>query len=112
MQILPAPILKKEMWEILVPTVRNDGRPIKTRFHKVWDAKVYELAGGLTILTPTKGRWLSPNGKLFAERMIPVRIVATREEIKRIIDVTIKHYEQLAVLAYKISDEVMLVEKS
>lgn len=102
--------MNKEMWEILVPTIRNDGRPIKTRFHKVWDEKVYAISGGLTILTPAKGRWISPDGKLFAERMIPVRIVATRPQIDEIVKMTLKYYEQLAVLAYKISDEVLLVE--
>lgn len=101
---------KKELWEVLVPTVRNDGRPIKTRFHRVWDAKVYGITGGLTILTPAKGRWISPDGKLFAERMIPVRTVATKQQIDEIVKMTLKYYEQLAVLAYKISDEVLLVE--
>lgn len=100
----------KEMWEILVPTIRNDGRPIRTRFHRVWDQKVYAITGGLTIMMPSRGKWVSPTGKLFEERMIPVRIVATRSQIDKIVDMTIKYYEQLAVLAYKIADEVILRE--
>lgn len=40
--------------------------------------------------------------------MIPVRIVADREEIEKIIDITIKYYDQEAVLAYRISNEVIL----
>lgn len=100
--------MKQEMWEILVPTIRNDKRPIRTRFHKVWDKKVYNITGGLTIMSPTKGKWISPDGELFAERMIPVRIVATRSQIEKIVDMTIDYYEQLAVLCYKISDEVIL----
>lgn len=103
--------MKKEMWEVLVPTIRNDGRPIRTRFHRVWDAKVYAITGGLTILTPAHGRWVAPDGTLFAERMIPVRIVATREQMEQIVNMTLDYYEQLAVLAYKVSDDVMLVEK-
>lgn len=96
------------MWEVLVPTIRNDGRPIKTRFHRVWDSKVRAITGGLTILPVNKGQWVSPTGQLFLERMIPVRIACTRDQIFAIIDMTIVYYEQEAVLAYLISEEVIL----
>lgn len=101
----------KSMWEILVPTVRPncDGtRFFKTRYHRTWDQKVRDITGGLTIMSPIRGQWVSPNGTLFVERMIPVRIVATREEINRVIDLTLDMYEQEAVLCYKISDEVII----
>lgn len=97
-----------KLWEILVPTVRNDGKPIKTRFHRVWDKKVYSITHGLTILAPTKGKWVSPNGTLFAERMIPVRIACTEDQIDQIIDMTIEYYDQEAVLAYCIASNVKL----
>ncbi len=97
-----------EMWEILVPTVRRDGKPYRTRFHRVWDAKVRALTGGLTILPPNKGQWISPTGELIAERVIPVRIVASRLQIEQVVDLTIVYYDQIAVLAYKVSDEVIL----
>lgn len=103
--------MTKELWEILVPTIRNDGRPIRTRFHRVWDKKVYEITNGLTIMNPSKGKWVSPDGKLFEERMIPVRIVATKAEMSKIVDLTMDYYDQLAVLAYRISDEVILRHK-
>ena len=96
------------MWEILVPTVSNEGKPFRTRYHRVWDERVKEVSGGLTILTPTKGKWVSPCGKEFHERMIPVRIICTREEIEMIINFTMFYYDQEAILAYKISDEVIL----
>jgi len=104
--------MTKELWEILVPTIRNDGRPIRTRFHRVWDQKVYDITNGLTVMSPSKGKWISPNGDLFEERMIPVRIVATRSEIDKIVDMTIDYYDQLAVLAYKLSEEVILRYKN
>jgi len=100
--------MSKKIYEILVPTTRNDGRPIKTRYHKVWDEKVIEISGGMTILTPAKGRWLSPSEELFKERMIPVRIICDDSEIEEIINFTIDYYEQEAVLAYVISDTVIL----
>jgi hypothetical protein len=98
----------KEMWEILVPTIRNDGKPIRTRYHRVWDMKVNEITGGMTILTPTKGKWVCPEGNLFEERMIPVRIACTREQIDKIVDMTLEYYDQKAVLAYRVSEEVIL----
>jgi len=98
------------MWEILVPTEKRlePGKYYTTRYHRVWDAKVREMAGGLTILTPSKGQWVSPDGTLYRERMIPVRIACTREQIEKIIDLTLGYYDQLAVICYKISDEVIV----
>lgn len=100
-----------ELWEILVPTQRNDGRPIHTRFHRIWDKKVREITGGLTILPVVKGQWVNV-GTLFSERMIPVRIACTRAQIDQIVDMTIEYYEQIAVMAYKISDEVIIRNKN
>jgi len=98
------------MWEILLPTERRrePGKFYTTRYHRVWDGKVRAITGGLTILTPAKGQWVSPDGKLFKERMIPVRIAATREQIEQIIDLTLEYYDQLVVICYKVSDEVII----
>ena len=102
----------KCLWEILVPTMRNDGRPIRTRFHRVWDAKVREISGGLTIMPVAKGQWnlVEENNKtLFKERVIPVRIIATRAEILEIGKMTKAYYEQIAILVYKLSEDVILM---
>jgi hypothetical protein len=96
------------LWEILVPTVRNNGKPIRTRFHRVWDNKVREISGGMTILHPVKGQWVSPDNELFAERMIPVRIMCSEAQIKDIADITAAHYEQKAVMYYRLSDKVVI----
>lgn len=97
-----------KLWEILVPTIRNNGRPIHLRFHRIWDQKVLKLTGGLTILKPTQGKWVSPDKKLFAERMIPVRIACTRDQIKQIADLTLSYYEQEAVFYYLVSEKVYI----
>jgi hypothetical protein len=97
-----------ELWEILVPTVHPNGRPIRVRFHRVWDARVRALTGGLTILPVAKGQWIAPDGELFAERMIPVRIACTRAQMEAIVDLTLEYYQQQAVLAFRISDQVIL----
>jgi len=98
------------LWEILVPTEirQQPGKVYRTRYHRVWDAKVRAITGGLTILPPAKGQWISPDDELFIERMIPVRIACTREQIDKIIDMTLVYYDQLAVLCYKISEEVII----
>lgn len=119
------------LWEILVPTEKRVKTPRRkewddekayageihrwekrnsytTRYHKVWDEKVRAISGGLTIMSPAKGHWKAPCGELFIERMIPVRIIATRTQIDHIIDMTLEYYDQLAVLCYKLSDEVIL----
>lgn len=119
------------MWEILVPTEKRIKTPkpevpegtmfeqdylapwriqnsYTTRYHRVWDKKVRDITGGLTVLQPAKGQWVSPEGELYQERMIPVRIAATRSQIDEIIDMTIAYYDQLAVLCYKVSDEVII----
>jgi hypothetical protein len=101
--------MKVEMWEILVPTVMN-GEPIRTRYHRVWDSRVRSIAGGLTVLKPAKGQWVN-EGNLHIERMIPVRIACTHDQILQIIDITLKYYNQLAVMAYRVSDYVIIKEK-
>jgi hypothetical protein len=101
--------LVKKVWEIYVPTIRKNGKPIRTRFHRVWDKKVMSVSGGLSIHRPSVGNWISPDGKIYNEKMIPVRIVATNEEILKIIDITLEHYEdEEAVLCYRISEEVIM----
>lgn len=101
-----------QLWEILVPTVhRISGKPIKTRYHRVWDTKVREIAGGLTILRPAKGIWVHErSGEIFEERMIPVRIAAPRSKITEIISLTATYYDQYTVMAYKVSETVILYD--
>lgn len=95
-------------WEIFVPTQFNNGKPIRTRYHRVWDSKVRAITGGLTIIPPVKGQWIAMDGTLFKERMIPVRIACTEEQIERIADMTAKYYEQLAIMYYLISDKIII----
>lgn len=85
-----------EVWQILVPTEMN-GKAIHTRFHRVWDAKVRKIAGGLTIWPPTIGYWVDPASNTIKERMIPVEIRCTEAEIKQISDISAKYYKQQAM---------------
>lgn len=98
------------LWEINVPTVHNNGKPFRTRFHRVWDAKVRAITGGLTIYQPATGQWKSEDERVYVERMIPVRIACTKEQIQQVSDLTAKHYEQLAIFFYCVSEEAHIVQ--
>lgn len=100
--------MTKLLWEVLVPTCWNDKKPIRTRHHKEWDKRVRKLANGLTILHPAKGHWINPEGVLHEERMIPVRVWCTKDQIEKIMDMTAQHYKQEAVMAYCVASDVMI----
>lgn len=98
------------IWEILVPTRTRDNHPIRTRQHREWDTRVRRITGGLTVMPPVHGQWVSSDDKLFRERMIPVRIACTKEQIDTIADMTAKFYQQRAVMYYRLSTEVVIKE--
>lgn len=103
--------MSKALWVVLVPTVHSGtGKPIRVRYHRVWDAKVREITGGLTILHPAKGKWISPDGVLFTERMIPVQVMCTEVEMRLVAMMTGTYYKQQAVMYYKITDAIHIME--
>lgn len=95
----------KYLWEILVPVSWNDGEEIPLSHHLEWDSKIRSIAGGLTVLKIAKGQWVMED-KLFHERMIPVRIACTEEQIRQIAELTLLHYKQVKVMYYLISSQV------
>jgi hypothetical protein len=102
----------KKLYEFLVPTIYGDTmKPIRTRHHKRWDEFVRKLSGGLTLMTPAKGQWVFENN-LFEERVIPVRILCTDSDMKKIVEFSLKHYRQKAVMYYVLSTECHVVYAS
>jgi hypothetical protein len=87
---------KRVFWEILVPTHFNNHIKIEVEYHKQWDLFVEQVTKGLTIENPTRGIWISEDGIKYEERMIPVKIACTKEEIEIIADYTAKHYRQVS----------------
>jgi len=102
----------KLLYEILVPTRYGDipTNPISTKHHKRWDDRVQAISGGLTILSPAKGKWIY-KGVEYPEKVIPVRIMCTEKEIKQIIKITMEHYRQESVMYYVLSNEVHIVKR-
>lgn len=96
-----------ELWEVLVPKSNNSGEEISIEVHKKWDAYVKTVTGGLTIMRSAKGIWVGESA-VYEERMIPVRIACNREDINRILAYTKLYYEQEAVFACKVSEEVII----
>lgn len=100
-----------KLYEILVPTIYGDTmKPIRTKHHKRWDERVKKISGGLTILTPGKGVWVH-EGVDYVERVIPVRIMCDEKAIKQIVEITLQHYRQKAVMYYVLSTECYIVHK-
>lgn len=97
------------MWEIFVPASKGDVE-FPYEHHKLFDAFVKEKAGGITILRGAKGEWISPDGELYKDRIIPCRICCSRKDIMQIMKFALKHYGQKAIMAYKISDQVLIVK--
>lgn len=96
------------LWEILIPVMDNQGTKFDKKHHQRWDKEVLSLVKGLTILQANDGIWQADSGQCFKESMLVVRIAATKEQMEIIIEFTAKHYEQKAVMAYKISDDVII----
>jgi len=97
------------LYEVLVPTIYGDTmKPISTRHHKEWDKKIQKITGGLTIMSPGRGRWLY-NGQEYHERVIPVRIHCEIGVISTIVQLTLSHYRQKAVMYYCVAEEVRIV---
>lgn len=95
------------LWEIMVPASNHSGQ-FPYEHHKRWDEFVLTQAGGLTIFRGAKGKWISSYGRLFKDRMIPVRIACNREAIDRIMQFTLEHYKQEAVFCYAVSETVLI----
>ena len=95
------------LWEILVPASKTKQR-FSYEHHKLWDEFVINLAGGVTVFKAAKGSWLAPIGELHEDRMIPCRVACTRSQLQQILDFTGKLYQQLAVMAYLVSQEVII----
>jgi len=103
-------LVEGSLWEVLVPAIDSTGKEIDINKHREWDSKVREISRGLTIMSTSKGQWISPKGMLFVEPMIPVRFLATdEEEVEKIVKITQEHYsDQFSIMFYKISNEVFI----
>lgn len=68
-----------------------------------------KLTGGMTIASPAMGKWDSPDGERFVEKMIPVKIACTRKDIMNIGEMTKNFYGQQQIMISKLSSEVIFI---
>jgi hypothetical protein len=114
-QKLEAEVL--DLWEILVPLASNDGVPFSEDHHESFRRVVRGLPGnsGTTTRPAGDGDWQDGNtGKVYVEKMIPIRFRACKADAHRIADHARKFYGQIAVMAYKIAaghDIIMVTSK-
>src|SRR3989344_2215698 len=99
---------RKNLWRILVPRYSNGGTEYPLAYYHAWDVSVRNIAGGITINRTAKGQWISPTRELYVDEMIPVEMYCSRHDIRRIMAHTLKYYDQEAVMAYKVSSEVII----
>lgn len=97
----------KALYEILVPCSWPTGEWIDIGVHEKWDQKCRQISDGLTILRSVKGIW-EDESQEYIERMIPVRLVATKSQIMDLVRFTRDFYKQEAVMCYKLSDDVII----
>ncbi|HSY99169.1 MAG TPA: hypothetical protein VK788_06720 [Terriglobales bacterium] len=103
-QKLEAEVL--DLWEVLVPLASNDGVPFSEDHHEAFRRVVRGLPGnrGTTTRPAGDGDWQDcDTGKVYAEKMIPIRFRACKADAERIAEHARKFYGQIAVMAYKIA---------
>jgi hypothetical protein len=102
--------LDEPMWEILVPA-STENNEFSYEHHKQFDDFVKQKASGLTIMKSAKGEWISPDGRLFKDKMIPCRICCSHTNIREIMRFALEHYRQESILAYMISNHVKMLHR-
>ena len=105
--------MKRQLFEILIPTRFNNGKLIEVEYHKKWDEWICNRCGGLTILRETRNGIWSNDGKNQREEMLPVRVACNEIlDIEEILHFTMMFYHQKSIMAYQISDNVIIRNKS
>ncbi len=97
----------KSLYEILVPVCYQEGSVIPMEHHGIFDAEVRKISGGMTILRSAIGEWGETR-----ERVIPVRFMAYESEVHSLMIFAHRHYKQKAIMAYKLSSDIMIYEGS
>jgi hypothetical protein len=95
-----------ELWAVMVPVTQPNGERFPEEYHREWDRKVIEISKGMTLFQTAKGTWVSPEGEVFKEPMIPVMMICTKEQVDKIVDFTGMYYNQKAVMYFRVSDFV------
>jgi len=97
-----------KLFEILIPVADNDRRVFSRVHNQLWEKVVRASAGGLSACPVIHGQWVD-GGKVYRERMRPVRIACGARAIRKLADFAKHHYRQLSVMYYPVSADVRFV---
>ena len=97
----------KNLYEILIPVADNDGHTFSNSYRKIFVDILIKETGGLSVLPTVKGFWID-KGITYADENTPLRVICTGEDIERFAYIAKEHFNQLAILYYKISDDVVI----
>lgn len=95
-----------DLWEILVPVANNEVALFPEDHHESFRRILRGLPGnnGTTTRPAGDGDWEDrDSGKVYAERMIPIRFRACRADAERMATHARKFYDQIEVIAYRIA---------
>jgi len=97
-----------KLFEILIPVADNTGKAFPSVHNRQWEKTVRDTAGGLSALPIIQGQWVD-QGKVFAEKMRPVRIACSARKIKWLAEYAKRHFSQFSIMYYPISQDVRFV---
>ena len=101
-----------KLYEILIPLYTNKGIAFEKEVVEDFFLKVSDLLGGITILGEAAivvGAWRGKDGTLFTDSSIPIRVaVSVPQELREVLALARTTFDQEAIFAFKISDEVII----
>jgi len=99
----------KSLWEIMIPKNIDKHTIFHVSSHRQWNKYVEELTGGMVFFSNLDRRWISSTKTSpYFDNKIPVRIFCSKEQMDKIIDFTMQHYDQKHVIAYELSNNIIL----
>ena len=98
--------MKKALYEILVPTFFGTNPKIIINTIKVWENELLLISRGLTKLPVVDGVWIN-EGKEYFYKNTPYRVCVTLEELNALLKLAKTLFNQITIMAYKISDDVI-----
>jgi hypothetical protein len=100
------------LWEIFIPKNHNKEMIYGVSHHREWNRKVTKETNVILLSSSSYKEKSCPTIEepFFSEEMLLLRVYCTQEELDRILDITVDHYDRDKIIAFKISEN-MIVKK-
>lgn len=92
-------------FDVILKTCENNfdrGWLFTAKHHRIFYKFILNLSKGYSVLSELEGVWQNEKGTIYQEKMIPVRIACTDEQIKEIAEFAKTHYEQEAIFVLEL----------